>query len=139
MQIKTDSVKVIGYAQNTEELGKLSDILCPNFINQCIETTDESTIRKRRVPLDMAVWVVIPMSLYRLDPVWSIVSKANLMLLGKKPLMAPNTVVQAHQCSGKLRGNTSEPRITALVDGEYFKYVLFIANRSSSVGSLNVN
>lgn len=39
----------------------------------------------------------------------------------------------------KLRGSTSEPRITALVDGEYFKYVLFIANRSSSVGSLNVN
>ncbi|EGR3402332.1 hypothetical protein DMN98_03400 [Vibrio parahaemolyticus] len=95
MQIKTDSVKVNGYAQNTEEFGELSDILCPNLINQCIETTDESTVRKRRVPLDMADWVVVSMSFYRLDPVWSIVSKANLMLL--KPLVAPNTVVQAHQ------------------------------------------
>ena len=39
----------------------------------------------------------------------------------------------------KLRGKTSEPRITALVDGEYFKFVLLIANPSNSVGSLNVN
>ncbi|CAK3173222.1 hypothetical protein VCRA2133E348_920010 [Vibrio crassostreae] len=39
----------------------------------------------------------------------------------------------------KLRGKTSEPRMTALVDGEYFKFVLLIANPSNSVGSLNVN
>nr|WP_068716441.1 hypothetical protein [Vibrio tritonius] len=40
---------------------------------------------------------------------------------------------------GKLRGNTSEPRITALVDREYFKFVLFIAIPSNLRGSLNVD
>ena len=28
-----------GYAPNTDELGQLSDILCPDFINQCLEAT----------------------------------------------------------------------------------------------------
>ena len=89
-----------GYAPNTEQLGQLSDILCPNFINQCLEATGVATVRKRRIPLDMAVWTVIAMSLYRQEPVWSIVSKAQLMLPGKKPLVAPSAVVQARQRLG---------------------------------------
>lgn len=40
------------------------------------------------------------MSLYRQEPVWSIVSKAQLMLPGKKPLVAPSAVVQARQRLG---------------------------------------
>ena len=39
----------------------------------------------------------------------------------------------------KLRGKTSAPLTTALVDGEYFMLVLLIANPSNSGGSLNVN
>lgn len=100
MQLTTALAMANGYAPNTEELGKLSDILCPNFINQCLETSGVSTMRKRRIPLDMAVWTVIAMSLYRQEPVWSIVSKANLMLPGKKPLVAPSAVVQARQRLG---------------------------------------
>src|SRR5690606_40667851 len=40
------------------------------------------------------------MSMYRQPPVWSIVSKAQLMLPGKKPLVAPSAVVQARQRLG---------------------------------------
>lgn len=100
MQLTTALSLANGYAPNTEELGKLSDILCPDFINQCLETSGVATIRKRRIPLDMAVWTVIAMSMYRQDPVWSIVSKAQLMLPGKKPLVAPSAVVQARQRLG---------------------------------------
>src|SRR5690606_27448999 len=88
------------YAPNTEDLGKLSDILCPDFISQCLETSGVVTIRKRRLPLELAVWAVIAMSMYRQEPVWSIVSKAQLMLPGKKPLVAPSAVVQARQRLG---------------------------------------
>ncbi|MBD1391436.1 IS4 family transposase [Neiella sp. HB171785] len=100
MQLTTALAMANGYAPNTEELGKLSDILCPDFINQCLETSGVATVRKRRIPLDMAVWTVIAMSLYRQEPVWSIVSKAQLMLPGKKPLVAPSAVVQARQRLG---------------------------------------
>lgn len=100
MQLTTALAMANGYAPNTDELGKLSDILCPDFINQCLEATGVATVRKRRIPLDMAVWTVIAMSLYRQEPVWSIVSKAQLMLPGKKPLVAPSAVVQARQRLG---------------------------------------
>ena len=78
MQLTTALAMANGYAPNTDELGQLSDILCPDFINQCLEATGVATVRKRRIPLDMAVWTVIAMSLYRQEPVWSIVSKAQL-------------------------------------------------------------
>lgn len=100
MQLTTALAMANGYAPNTDKLGQLSDILCPNFINQCLEATGVATVRKRRIPLDMAVWTVIAMSLYRQEPVWSIVSKAQLMLPGKKPLVAPSAVVQARQRLG---------------------------------------
>lgn len=100
MQLTTALTLANGYAPNTDQLGKLSDILCPNFINQCLETSGVATIRKRRIPLDMAVWTVIAMSLYRQEPLWSIVSKAQLMLPGRKSLVAPSAIVQARQRLG---------------------------------------
>jgi hypothetical protein len=100
LQLTTALSLANGYAPNTEQLGKLSDILCPDFINQCLETTGVATVRKRRIPLDMAVWSVIAMSLYRQEPLWSIVSKAQLMLPGKRPLVAPSAIVQARQRLG---------------------------------------
>ncbi|WP_448570092.1 transposase domain-containing protein, partial [Thalassotalea ganghwensis] len=51
-------------------------------------------------PVEMAVWTVICMSLYREDPLWSIVSKLGLALPGKKELVAPSAVVQARQRLG---------------------------------------
>ena len=100
MQLTTALTLANSYAPNTEQLGKLSDILCPDFINQCLESSGVATIRKRRIPLDMAVWAVIAMSLYRQEPLWSIVSKAQLMLPGKKSLVAPSAIVQARQRLG---------------------------------------
>lgn len=100
MQLTTALSLANGYAPNTEDLGKLSDILCPDFISQCLETAGVATVRKRRLPLEQAVWAVIAMSMYRQEPVWSIVSKAQLMLPGKKPLVAPSAVVQARQRLG---------------------------------------
>lgn len=100
VQLTTALSLANGYAPNTEDLGKLSDILCLDFISQCLETSGVATIRKRRLPLEQAVWAVIAMSMYRQEPIWSIVSKAQLMLPGKKPLVAPSAVVQARQRLG---------------------------------------
>lgn len=84
MQLTTALSLANGYAPNSEGLGQLSDFLCPDFIKQCAETAGVATIRRRRLPVEMAVWTVICMSLYREDPLWSIVSKLGLALPGKK-------------------------------------------------------
>lgn len=100
MQLTTALALANGYAPNTEELGKLSDILSPDFLAQCFAKAGVATIRRRRLPLDMAIWVVLGMSLYRHEPVWSIVSKLQLMLPSKHTLVAPSAVVQARQRLG---------------------------------------
>jgi len=48
----------------------------------------------------MAVRIVICMSFYRKNPLWSIVSKLRLALPGKKELVAPCAIVQARQRLG---------------------------------------
>ena len=100
MQLTTALALANGYAPNTEALGKLSDILSPDFLEQCFAKAGVATIRRRRLPLDMAIWAVLGMSLYRQEPVWSIVSKLQLMLPGKQALVAPSAVVQARQRLG---------------------------------------
>jgi len=100
LQLTTALSLANGYAPNSEGLGQLSDFLCPEFIKQCAETAGIATIRRRRLPVEMAVWTVICMSLYREDPLWSIVSKLGLALPGKKELVAPSAVVQARQRLG---------------------------------------
>ena len=72
----------------------------PKFIKQCAETVGTATIRRRRLPVEMAVLTVICMSFYREEPLWSIVGKLGLALLGKKDLVAPSAVVQARQRLG---------------------------------------
>lgn len=88
------------FVPDSESLGKLSDILPAEFINQCLEQAGMATIRKRRLPLDMMVWVVLGMAFYRDESVWDITSNMQLMLPGKRPLVAPSALVQARQRLG---------------------------------------
>ncbi|MCX2793271.1 transposase domain-containing protein, partial [Vibrio sp. Sgm 5] len=88
------------FVPDSESLGKLSDILPTEFINQCLEQAGIATIRKRRLPLDMMVWVVLGMAFYRDESVWDITSNMQLMLPGKRPLVAPSALVQARQRLG---------------------------------------
>jgi len=68
LQLTTALSLANGYAPNSEGLGRLSDFLCPEFIKQCAETVGTATIRRRRLPVEMAVWTVICMSFYREEP-----------------------------------------------------------------------
>jgi len=100
MQLTTALSFANNFVPDSESLGRLSDILPPDFINQCIEESGTATIRKRRLPLDMVVWVVLGMAFYRDESVWDITSNMQLMLPGKRPLVAPSAVVQARQRLG---------------------------------------
>ncbi|MGF1773485.1 transposase domain-containing protein, partial [Vibrio wakamikoensis] len=50
---------------SAEQLSGLSDLLSPELISQCLEDTGITTIRRRRLPMEMMVWSVVGMSLYR--------------------------------------------------------------------------
>ncbi len=80
-----------------EAFSALSELLSPELIDECLADTGIVTIRKRRLPMEMMVWAVTGMALFRSLSMNQIVSHLDILLPGKRPFVAPSAVVQARQ------------------------------------------
>lgn len=79
---------------------KFSELLSPALIAQGLEDAGVATVRKRRLPLEVVLWSVVGMSLFRQQSVWDIANQLDIALPGNTPLVAPSAVVQARQRLG---------------------------------------
>lgn len=79
---------------------QLSEFLDPAIVEQALRESGVATVRKRRLPVEAVLWTVIGMSLFRRESVWNIASNMDIVLPGKKPLVAPSAVVQGRQRLG---------------------------------------
>lgn len=84
-----------------QEFATLSDLLSPELIDQCLADTGVVTLRKRRLSMEMMVWAVTGMALFRSHSMNQIVSHLDILLPGKRPFVAPSAVVQARQRLGE--------------------------------------
>ena len=72
--------------------------LNPDWIEQALEYTGTASIRRRRLPAEQVVWLVIGMALYRREPIESIVEKLDLALPDKRrTLLAKSAIAQARK------------------------------------------
>lgn len=78
------------------ELGALID---PAWIEQALGATGKASIRRRKLPAEHAVWLVIGLALFRHMPLWQVVQKMALTL-GGQDLPVPSSSVQARQRLG---------------------------------------
>jgi hypothetical protein len=69
--------------------------LDPLWIEQALEATGTATLRKRRLPAEQVVWLVVGMALYRDRPICELVDRLDLVLPGCNSTMAPSAVVEA--------------------------------------------
>jgi len=83
-----------------EHFNALSEVLSPDLIDKCLKESGIVTLRKRRLPLEMMVWGIVGMSIFRHLPMSDIVNQLDIMLPGKRPFVAPSAVVQARQRLG---------------------------------------
>ena len=83
-----------------ENFHSLSEVLSPDLIDECLKESGVVTLRKRRLPLEMMVWSIVGMSIFRHLPMSDIVNQLDIMLPGKRPFVAPSAVVQARQRLG---------------------------------------
>ncbi|WP_299998782.1 IS4 family transposase [uncultured Cedecea sp.] len=83
-----------------KEFSALSDLLSPELIDECLADTGVVTVRKRRLPMEMMVWAVTGISLFRSLSMTQLVSHLDVVLPGKRPFVAPSAVVQARQRLG---------------------------------------
>lgn len=83
-----------------EHFNSLSEVLSPDLIDKCLKESGIVTLRKRRLPLEMMVWSIVGMSIFRHLPISDIVNQLDIILPGKRPFVAPSAVVQARQRLG---------------------------------------
>ncbi|WP_318840140.1 IS4 family transposase [Providencia sp. PROV080] len=83
------------------EFTALSDLLSAELIDECLVDAGVVTIRKRRLPMEMMVWAVTGMSLFRSLSMAQLVSHLDIVLPGNRPFVAPSAVVQARQRLGE--------------------------------------
>lgn len=89
------------YAFSPEQFSSLADVLSPELISQCLEQTGTVTLRRRRLPMDMMIWSLVGMALFRHIPMSQIVNQLDILLPGNRPFVAPSAVVQARQRLGE--------------------------------------
>src|SRR5437773_9229682 len=67
----------------------------PEWVEQALRATGTATIRRRRLPAEQVVWLVIGMALFRNRSVHDVVSKLDLVLPGDSPTVVPSAVADA--------------------------------------------
>jgi Insertion element 4 transposase N-terminal/Transposase DDE domain len=85
-----------------DNLAAFAQHLPQEWIEQALQATGTATVRKRRLPAEQVVWLVLGMALYRDRSIVEVVDKLDLALPGPggEPV-APSTVPQARARVGK--------------------------------------
>nr|WP_282554648.1 transposase domain-containing protein [Providencia rettgeri] len=82
-------------------LQPFSGLLSAALIDEHVVDTGVITIRKHRIPMEMMVWAVIGMPLFRSLSMAQLVLHLEIVLSSKWPYVSPGDVVQARQRSGE--------------------------------------
>ena len=67
----------------------------PEWVAEALEATGSATVRRRRLPAEQVVWLVIGMALFRKWPIHDLVGHLDLVLPGPKRTVVPSTVAEA--------------------------------------------
>lgn len=68
----------------------------PEWVEEALEATGTATLRRRRLPAEQVIWLVLGMALYRHRPIDDLVSRLDLVLAGSgRASMARSAVAQA--------------------------------------------
>lgn len=80
---------------------RLQASIDPAWIEEALEATGTATLRKRRLPAEQVIWLVLGMALYRNRRIDELVASLDLALPGRRgPTPAPSAVVQARDRLG---------------------------------------
>lgn len=98
MQLSTALSQV--NASTLTEFTSLTDVLCPDMIEQCLQLHGVATVRKRKLPMESMIWAVIGMALFRKFPMRQLVNQLDIILPNSVPYVAPSAVTQARKKLG---------------------------------------
>ena len=85
--------------QTLPSLSQFSELIDLNWIEDCLDQTGKASIRKRKLPAEHVVWLVIGLALVRNQPIWYVVQQLQLVF-GTAEYCVPSASVQARQRLG---------------------------------------
>lgn len=83
-----------------ESIGKFSELIDIQWIEESLRRTGKASIRKRKLPAEQVVWLVIGLALFRNQPIWYVVQQLDLVQ-GESSFCYPSASVQARQRLGE--------------------------------------
>jgi hypothetical protein len=88
-------------AGSGELLDRFRSSLDPEWIEEALKATGTATVRRRRLPAEQVIWLVLGMGIYRNKPITEIVAELDLALPGPRgPRAASSSVTQARSRLG---------------------------------------
>jgi transposase IS4-like protein/DDE family transposase len=95
--LEQELVAVAAFAP-PESLDALKVHLNPDWIEEALCYTGNASIRRRRLPAEQVIWLVIGMALYRGESIEEVVERLDLALPDKRgTLLAKSAIAQARQ------------------------------------------
>jgi hypothetical protein len=82
------------------DLERFASLLPGAWVEQALAATGTASLRRRRLPAEQVVWLVIGLSLFRDLPIWRVVQQLGLDQGGDGDLAVPSAAVAARQRLG---------------------------------------
>ena len=96
------SGRVVAAVPTEELLPKFVASLDPEWIDEALAATGTATIRRRRLPAEQVVWLVIGMCIFRDLSMRELVATMDLALPGSRGIrVAPSSIMQARERLGE--------------------------------------
>ncbi|MCP1108589.1 IS4 family transposase, partial [Serratia nevei] len=84
-----------------ERARSLSDLIPAEFIQQALTLTDTVTLRKRKLPLESMIWLVVGMAVFCSRPITEIVGLMDIVDRNGCPFTARSSVIQRRKTLGE--------------------------------------
>lgn len=99
MKIDEDLAAVAAFTE-AEQFEDVRRHVDPQWVREALEATGTATVRRRRLPAEQVVWLVIGMAMFRKWPIHDLVGRLNLVLPGHKRTVVPSAVAEARDRLG---------------------------------------
>src|SRR5690349_16280820 len=88
-----DGLLLLSERPDTAEFDHFRDSIDPALIEEALAATGSASVRRRRLPAEQVIWLVIGMGLLRNRPIWEVVDRLHLAMDGMS--MAPSSIAEA--------------------------------------------
>lgn len=97
----SDSLSAVAELAHPDSLDCVRRAVDPAWIEEALHATGTATLRRRRLPAEQVIWLVLGMALFRDRPILEVAAKLDLALPGKRgATAAPSAVAQARKRLG---------------------------------------